>query len=60
MIEDAPFRDYQELKFDILTVDNDHGRLGKYIREGLEYSEQFRVIDTVEGQSVTEQQAQDR
>ncbi len=57
MIEDAPFRDYQELRFDILTVDNDHGRLGKYIREGLEHSEQFRVIDTVNGHPVTEQQA---
>jgi ABC-2 type transport system permease protein len=59
MIEDAPFRDYQELKFDILTVDNDHGRLGKYIREGLEHSGQFSVIDTVNGRPVTEQQGRD-
>ncbi|MCF6403826.1 ABC transporter permease [Chitinophaga filiformis] len=59
MIEDAPFRDYQELRFDILTVDNDHGRLGKYIREGLEYSAQFRVIDSMKGQPITEQQARD-
>ncbi|MBW8685355.1 ABC transporter permease [Chitinophaga rhizophila] len=57
LIEDAPFRDYQELKFDILTVDNDQGRLGKYIREGLGQTGQFRVVDTVNGNTVTEQQA---
>ncbi|MVT10747.1 ABC transporter permease [Chitinophaga tropicalis] len=59
MIEDAPFRDYQELKFDILTVDNDHGRLGRYIREGLEYTGQFEVVDSMNGKPVTQQQALD-
>lgn len=57
LIEDAPFRDYQELKFDILTVDNDGGRLGKYIKEGLGQTSQFKVIDSVQGAPVTEQQA---
>ena len=59
LIEDAPFRDYQEVKFDILTVDNDHGRLGRYIREGLQSSEQFNIIDSVKGQPITEQQAKE-
>jgi len=57
LIEDAPFRDYQELKFNILTVDNDHGRLGRYIREGLGHSGQFSVIDFINGKPVSEQQA---
>lgn len=57
LIEDAPFRDYQELKFNILTVDNDHGRLGRYIREGLGQSGQFSVIDSINGNPVTEEQA---
>jgi ABC-2 type transport system permease protein len=57
MIEDAPFRDYQELKFDILTVDNDHGRLGRYIQEGLQSSGQFNIIDSIKGQPLTEEQA---
>lgn len=35
LIQDAPFKDYQDIKFDILTVDNDHGRLGRYVKEGL-------------------------
>ena len=59
LIEDAPFRDYQELKFDVLTVDNDHGRLGKYIREGLEYGGQFRIIDSLKGKPVEEKVALD-
>ncbi|MFB6455051.1 ABC transporter permease [Chitinophaga sp. Hz27] len=52
LIQDAPFKDYQEVKFDILTVDNDHGRLGRYIREGLESSGQFRIIDSVDGKQL--------
>ncbi|MBC9930664.1 ABC transporter permease [Chitinophaga qingshengii] len=59
LIQDAPFKDYQDVKFDILTVDNDHGRLGKYIREGLASGGQFNIIDTLEGQAVTEKQARE-
>ncbi len=57
LIQDAPFKDYQDVKFDILTVDNDHGRLGRYIREGLASGGQFNIIDTLDGRPVTEQQA---
>ncbi|ASZ14574.1 ABC transporter permease [Chitinophaga pendula] len=57
LIQDAPFKDYQEIKFDILTVDNDHGRLARYIREGLQSNGQFNVIDSVKGQSLTESYA---
>jgi ABC-2 type transport system permease protein len=59
LIEDAPFRDYQEVKFDILTVDNDHGRLSRYIQEGLQSSGQFNIVDSVKGRPVTEQQAKE-
>ncbi|PUZ29338.1 hypothetical protein DCC81_07725 [Chitinophaga parva] len=59
LIQDAPFKDYQELKFDILTVDNDHGRLARYIREGLAHSGQFRVIDTLDGQALTQERAKE-
>lgn len=59
LIQDAPFRDYQEVKFDLLTVDNDQGRLGRYIREGLQSSGQFNVIDSLDGQPVTAPQARE-
>lgn len=57
LIQDAPFKDYQDIKFDILTVDNDHGRLGRYIREGLESGGQFNIIDSLEGKPVTAERA---
>lgn len=57
LIQDAPFKDYQEVKFDILTVDNDQGRLGRYIREGLGASGQFNVIDSLGQQPLTEKKA---
>src|ERR1044072_5973314 len=57
LIEDAPFRDYQELKFDVLTVDNDHGRLARYIKEGLEHSGQFTLVDSLDGKPVTQEDA---
>lgn len=57
LIQDAPFKDYQEVKFDILTVDNDHGRLGRYIREGLAQSGQFNVIDSLGQQPLSEEKA---
>ena len=59
LIEDGPFRDYQELKFDVLTVDNDHGRLGRYIQDGLQSSGQFNIVDSVDGQPLTEQKAKE-
>jgi ABC-2 type transport system permease protein len=57
LIQDAPFKDYQEVKLDILTVDNDHGRLGRYIREGLQASGQFNIIDSVKGEALTQEAA---
>lgn len=56
VIQDAPFRDYQEVKFDILTVDNDHGRLARYIKEGLGSTGQFNMLDSLEGKELTQQE----
>ncbi|CAL1516682.1 ABC transporter permease [Chitinophaga sp. MM2321] len=57
LIQDAPFKDYQEIRFDILTVDNDHGRLGRHIKEGLETGGQFNIIDSLDGKPVTAEKA---
>src|SRR5690606_162769 len=57
VIPDAPFKGYQEVKFAILTVDNDHGRLGRYIREGLGQSGQFNVIDSLDEKPLSEARA---
>ncbi|MBS0029552.1 ABC transporter permease [Chitinophaga sp. 22321] len=59
LIQDAPFKDYQDIKFDILTVDNDHGRLGRYIKDGLASGGQFNIIDTLDGKPVTAERAKE-
>jgi ABC-2 type transport system permease protein len=38
LIQDAPFKDYQELKIPLLLVNNDTGSLGKNIEQGLKES----------------------
>ncbi len=56
LIEDAPFRDYQELKFDLLLADNDQGSLARQITDGLKHSKNFHIIDSLNGQPMTEAQ----
>lgn len=43
LIQDAPFRDYQELKIPLLLVNNDTGSLGKTIEAGLKTSKIFEI-----------------
>ncbi len=45
VIQDAPFRDYQEMQFDLLVADNDLGSLAKAIKQGLGEGGNFRVVD---------------
>ena len=43
LIQDAPFRDYQELKIPLLMVNNDKGNLGSTIDSGLYQSKIFEI-----------------
>lgn len=54
MVQDAPFRDYQELRFDLLLVDNDHGKLAEEIKNGLRQSKNFNVIESIDGKPITD------
>ncbi len=54
LVQDAPFRDYQEMQFDLLLVDNDHGSLAKEIKKGLNKSKNFRVVDSLDGVPLTD------
>jgi len=58
MVQDAPFKDYQELRFDLLIADNDHGRLANEIKNGLRQSQNFHVVDSIDGKPITESQLQ--
>ncbi len=48
VVQDAPFRDYQEMKFDIQVLNKDKGSVGKKIIEGLQRNKSF-VITTMPG-----------
>lgn len=51
LIQDAPFRDYQELKLEVLLVNEDQDSLGNTIQEAFESSTNVTIIpktDTVE------------
>jgi len=43
LIQDAPFRDYQEMKIPALIVNKDNGELGKKIVQGLSDSKMFDI-----------------
>jgi ABC-2 type transport system permease protein len=43
LIQDAPFRDYQELRIPLLYVNHDTGILGKTLEDGLKQSKIFQV-----------------
>lgn len=57
LIQDAPFRDFQDMKIEILLVDDDGGLLGKNIKEGLIQSGQFQIIDSIDKQQLTKENA---
>lgn len=54
MVQDAPFKDYQEMKFDLLVVDNDKGSLSKEILQGLREGKNFKIVDSIDGQPLNE------
>ena len=53
LVQDAPFRDYQELRFDLLLVDEDQGSLADEIKNGLKQSKNFHVIEELDGKPLT-------
>lgn len=55
LIQDAPFRDYQELRFEMLISDNDKGRLSYEIINNLRESKNFKVVDRLNGKIVTDE-----
>lgn len=56
LVQDAPFKDYQEQRFDLLLADNDGGSLAKEIRRGLQQSKVFHVVEAVNGRQLTDTQ----
>lgn len=56
LVQDAPFKDYQEVKFDLLIADDDKGPVATAIKEALKKGNKFKIIDEINGKPVTEKQ----
>jgi ABC-2 type transport system permease protein len=54
LVQDAPYRDYQEMKFEILVTNQDKGSVGGKIIEGLKKNKSFIVVDQVDGKPIDE------
>jgi ABC-2 type transport system permease protein len=54
LIQDAPFRDYQDLKLQVLFVDNDHDSLSTTFQKALSHSKNLELISEVNGNGITD------
>ena len=54
LVQDAPYRDYQEMKFEILVVNNDKGSVGSKIIEGLKKNKSFIVVSAIHQKKLNE------
>jgi ABC-2 type transport system permease protein len=53
LVQDAPFRDYQDLQLKVLVADQDQGSLGRAVTESLRKSASFELIDSIDGQPIS-------
>ena len=59
MVQDAPFKDYQEMRFELLIADHDNGSIAQSIKDGLKESGNFVITDSINGEPVTGAQLKD-
>lgn len=53
LVQDAPFKDFQNIRFDLLLANEDGGPLAKEITANLKASQNFHLIDSIDGKPVT-------
>ncbi len=57
LIQDAPFREYQDIRFKILWVDEDGGKMAKQLAQGFDSIPQFELIREIDGSPLNQQKA---
>ena len=57
LVQDAPFRDYTQFRFDILCVNDDNDSLGHWIEQSLTSSGSFRLVREYQGKPLTQEKA---
>lgn len=58
LVQDAPFKDYKDHRFEVVFLDEDSGQVATFIRKGLEESKQFDLISGSEHQALNRSQTQ--
>lgn len=53
LVQDAPFRDYQDLHLELLVADEDGGALSTAIHQTLGASKAFKLVDSLDGEAIT-------
>ena len=53
LVQDAPFRDYQDLQLKVLLADEDRGSLGRAVTESFQKGVSFSLVDSVDGQPLS-------
>ena len=56
-VQDAPFRDYTQFKFDILCVNEDNDSLGTWVEHSLASSGSFHLVKNIEGKTFSKEEA---
>lgn len=59
LVQDAPFRDYQEQQLPVLFVDEDQGVVSQSILLGMGEGNTFRLVDSLENKLITAEEATD-
>jgi ABC-2 type transport system permease protein len=59
LVQDAPFKDYKDVKFDALFLDQDSGKVSLAIKKGLIESKQFNLIEHFNNQPLSETSIKD-
>ena len=54
VVQDAPFRDYQERKLEVLVLNQDNGTVAEAIISGLDGQDNLTAIDSLDGQPLDE------
>jgi len=57
LVQDAPFRDYTQFRFDILCVNDDNDSLGTWVEHSLTSSGSFNLVKNHDGRSLTKDEA---
>lgn len=57
LVQDAPFRDYQDLKFPVLFVNNDNDSLGKVFERALSSAKNLELTSEINGEKINAKKA---